>query len=99
MKAKMFTMALAVAAMMSASMSASAQTRKGDFAKGRKAGFRKEIKFCSNKCPRCAHMQKMKMMKFDARFQDPRFRDPRFRAVQFEQFNKHHKHHRDVRKF
>ena len=95
----MFTMALAVAAMMSASMSASAQTPKGDFAKGRKAGFRKEIKSGPNKCPRCAQMRKMKKMKFDARFQDPRFRDPRFRAVQIEQFKKHHKHHRDVRKF
>ena len=78
MKARMLTMALLVAAMMSVTFSASAQGRKGEFAKNRKMDIRKEIRFRQCQCPRCMELRKMQMVKFDPRFKDPRFRDARF---------------------
>jgi len=86
-------MALVVAAMMSASVSASAQGRKGEFAKGKKE-FRKEIKCCQ--CPCCREAKMKKAVLFNARFQDKRFKDARFRDQRFEKglkFRHHGKKH------
>ena len=75
-------MALLVAALMSASLSASAQGRKGEFVKCRKGEVRQEIMFRKCNCPKCMKFRKMEMMRAramrDARF-DRRF-DRRFDA-------------------
>ena len=89
---RMLTMALLVAAWMSASMSASAQGRKGKFEKCRKAEFRKEIKFCKCDCPRCREARFMEMKFREAKFNEKRFQEARFRDAQFGKFAKHQKH-------
>ncbi len=71
---RMLTMALLVAATMSATVSASAQGRRGEF-RGRRGDFRKEIRFKQCDCPRCAEwrrMQTMRTFRLDPRFMDPR---------------------------
>ena len=84
---RLFTMAL-VAAMISASLSASAETRKSEFAKGRKQEIRKEIRFRPCACPKCAAFRRMQgqkaFMMRDMRFHDPRFRDARFHDARFQ---------------
>lgn len=94
MRAKMLSMAL-LAALMSASMSASAQGRRGEFEKCRKAEFRKEIKFCKCDCPRCREFRRMQAFKQlemrDPRFSQMQFREVRFKDARFEK-GKHHKH-------
>lgn len=92
MKARMLTMALLVAALMSASMSASAQGRRGKFEKCRKAEFRKEIKFCKCDCPRCREARFMEMKFREAKLNEKRFQEARFRDAQFGKFVKHQKH-------
>ncbi len=83
---RLFSMAL-VAAMLSASLSASAQPKKGEFAKGRKQEVRKEIRFRPCHCPKCMEMRRMQaekeFMMRDVRFCDPRFRDARFHDARF----------------
>lgn len=74
---KMMTMALLVAALMSASVSASAQGRKGQM-KARKGEFRKEIHFRNCNCPCCMKMIRFDEARFDKRFADKRFADRRF---------------------
>ncbi len=95
MRAKMLSMALLAAALMSASMSASAQGRRGKFEKCRKAEFRKEIKFCKCDCPRCREFRRMQAFKQlemrDPRFSQMQFREVRFKDARFEK-GKHHKH-------
>ena len=93
---KMFTLALVVAAMLSASVSASAQSRKGELMKSRKGEVRKEIRFRQGGCPKVLDKR---FVRFDGRF-DPRFdrgfegRDFRFdQHGQFDKFAKHRKHH------
>lgn len=85
-------MALLVAALMSASMSASAQGRRGKFEKCRKAEFRKEIKFCKCDCPRCREARFMEMKFREAKLNEKRFQEARFRDAQFGKFVKHQKH-------
>ena len=95
MRAKMLSMALLAAALMSASMSASAQGRRGELEKCRKAEFRKEIKFCKCDCPRCREFRRMQAFKQfemrDPRFSQMQFREVRFKDARFEK-GKHHKH-------
>ena len=105
MRAKMVSMALLVAALMGASMSVSAKGRRAEFVKGRKADFRKEIRFNPCNCPRCMEMRKRQALHFDARFRDPRFMDARFKEARFRDarmdkscFEKG-KHHRHGKKF
>ena len=80
---KMLTLALLVAATMSATVSASAQGRRGEF-KGRRCDFRKEIRFQQCHCPRCQELRRMEFMRmasFDPRVRDVRF-DPRFARME-----------------
>ena len=91
---RLFTMAL-VAAMISASLSASAETRKSEFAKGRKQQIRKEIRFRPCACTKCAAFRRMQgqkaFMMRDMRFHDPRFRDARFHDAHFKGAKSHGK--------
>jgi len=93
MKAKMLTTALLVAAMLGASMSASAKGRRSEAARFGKGDVRKEIKFRNAKCPRCAEFRKMEkfgaVKKFDMRFSDPKFRDARWKGKRFDAARKH----------
>jgi hypothetical protein len=83
---RLLSMAL-VAVMVSASLSASAGTRKAEFAKGRKQEIRKEIRFRPCDCPKCAEFRRMQgqkaFMMREVRFHDARFQDPRFREAKF----------------
>ena len=79
---RIITLALVVAAMMSASVSASAQGRKGELVKVRKGDIRKEIRFHRACCPAMAIDQRF--IRFDRRF-DKRFARP-------VKFVKHRKH-------
>ena len=92
---RMLSMALLVAAMLSASMSASANGRRGDWKKGCKGDFRKEIRFHQCNCPRCMEMRRMEAFRaFDRR--DPRFCDMRF--VHFDQNRRFEARRGDFRK-
>ena len=86
----MVTMALVVAAMMSASLSASAQSRRGELVKVRKGDVRKEIQIRQGACP--ARSFDKRFIRFDRRF-DKRF-DARFdrRFAKPVKMAKHHKH-------
>lgn len=84
---RLVSMALLVAAMLSAGLSASAKGRKADVVMKKKGDFRKEIRFQGN-CPRSAQMRHFQgPCRFDKRkdfrFSDCR-RDVRFRTERFE---------------
>ena len=85
---KMLTLALVVAAMMSASVSASAQGRKAELMKSRKGEVRKEIRFRQGGCPASAFDKRF--LRFDSRF-DQRARFDKFARP--DKFAKHRKHH------
>lgn len=54
---RLVSMALLVAALLSATVSASAKGRKGDFRRGKRGDFRQEIRFHGN-CPKAAEMRR-----------------------------------------
>lgn len=93
MKTRMLTMALLVAAMLGASMSASAKGRKGECVRCRKGDVRKEIVLRKGNFPRGAEFRKMEGFKafkaHDARCKGPKFRDMRFEAKRFKAAGKH----------
>lgn len=87
---RMVTLALLVAAMMSASMSASAQGRRGEF-KGRKADFRKEIFLKQCHCPKSREARMMGARRAQLSMRDARFKEASFRDARFErEFQKFH---------
>jgi hypothetical protein len=91
-----------VAAIISASLSASAETRKSEFAKGRKQEIRKEIRFRPCHCPKCAEFRRMQgqkaFMMREMRFHDPRFRNARFHDAHFKGGKSHGKGKKHVRR-
>ena len=95
---RMMTMALLVAALMGASMSASAKGRKCEVVRFGKGDVRNEIVIRKGNCPRCAEFKRKKAFsafdRHDPRFMDPRFRDPRFRDHHFKGGKHGHKKHR-----
>ena len=90
---KMFTLALVVAAMMSASVSASAHGRKAELVKVRKGDVRKEIRFHQRGCPASAFDKRF--LRFDSRF-DQRARFDKFakfdKFARPDKFAKHRRH-------
>lgn len=91
MKTKMMTMALLVVAVMGASMSASAQSRKSGWSKERKSDVRKEIRFCKCKCPCCAKFSRMTVMvPMDIR--EARLLEQQRKDIRFMKGAKRHKH-------
>ena len=102
---RLVSMALLVAALLSATVSASAKGRKGDFRRGKRGDFRQEIRFQGN-CPKMCDMrrcdfERMRMQEFrrpcpggprgDFRFEQGRREDFRFNDPRFN--DRHHRRH------
>ena len=101
---RFLSLALLVAAMLSASVGASAKGRKAEVVVRKKGDVRKEIRFQDLRCGqgreadfrfKARPMRRCDMRRCEQfRREDPRFRDPNFRPRHHRHADRRHHHHR-----